>query len=85
MIFFLADGRLGNQIFQFAFLKTIAKKNETIFCVNMKKLFETFDINANNIVNVNGRYSIFLIRKFIIPYLLIPLSNLRLFGNIKQN
>lgn len=35
MIIFLADGRLGNQIFQYAFLKTISKKNETIVCLNV--------------------------------------------------
>ena len=51
MILFYSDGRLGNQIFQLAFLKEISKPKETIITFNLKKVLSTFDIyfKINNI------------------------------------
>lgn len=48
MIFFISDGRLGNQAFQYAFLNSIAKSNEKIICVNMTQFFEHFDFKNEN-------------------------------------
>ena len=42
MILFFAGGRLGNQIFQYAFLNTIAKDNELIVSTHMEQLTNTF-------------------------------------------
>ena len=48
MIFFISDGRLGNQIFQYAFLNSIARKSEIILCLNMEEFTATFDIEGSN-------------------------------------
>lgn len=45
MILFYSDGRLGNQIFQLAFLREIAKSREKIITFNLKKVLLTFDIS----------------------------------------
>lgn len=51
MILFYSDGRLGNQIFQLAFLREISKPKEIIVTFNLKKVLSTFNINlrVNNI------------------------------------
>lgn len=51
MIVFLADGRLGNQIFQYVFLKTIQKTNEKIIVSGFEDLKEVFEID--DIINLN--------------------------------
>ena len=43
MIFFNAEGRFGNQLFQYAFLKNIQKKNELIITTGFDDLFEVFE------------------------------------------
>ena len=53
MIFFLADGRLGNQIFQYHFLKTIKKKEEKIIVSGFEELKEVFKIN--DVINLNKK------------------------------
>ena len=53
MIFFLADGRLGNQIFQYAFLRTIKNSDEVIIVSGFEELKEVFEIN--NIFNINKK------------------------------
>ena len=45
MLIFLSDGRLGNQLFQYSFLNTVAKEDEKILTVNMEQFFGKFDIN----------------------------------------
>jgi len=53
LIIFLADGRLGNQIFQYVFLKTIQKNNEKIIVSGFEDLKEVFEIEE--IVNLNKK------------------------------
>lgn len=53
MKFFLADGRLGNQIFQYVFLKTIQKNNEQIIVSGFEDLKEVFEID--DVVNLNKK------------------------------
>ncbi len=48
MIFFVSDGGLGNQIFQYAFLNTIARKGERMLCLNMAEFASTFDVEGTN-------------------------------------
>ena len=43
MIIFLADVRLGKQIFQYFFLKTIRKNNEKIIVYGFEDLKEVFE------------------------------------------
>jgi len=84
MILFLADGRLGNQIFQYAFLKTIAKKNETIVYLNMDMFFNTFDFEKNTICPISNRYVRYICKKIVFPWILKPLSNMRVINYIEQ-
>ncbi|WP_198146753.1 alpha-1,2-fucosyltransferase [Methanosarcina vacuolata] len=80
----MADGRLGNQIFQYMFLKTISKKNERIICLNMKMLFKSFDFDKHIIWHSSDKYVCLLIQKIIIPLLLRPLSKVRIINYIEQ-
>jgi hypothetical protein len=84
MIIFLSDGRLGNQIFQYAFLKTIAKKNERVFCLNMDILFNTFDFEKNTICHISNRYARYVCKKILLPWLVTPLSKVRVITYIEQ-
>lgn len=84
MIIFRADGRLGNQIFQYAFLKTISKKNETIICLNMKSFYETFDFDDRGIWHISNIYIIFLFREVIAPFVLKPLGKARIINYVEQ-
>lgn len=86
MIIFFADGRLGNQIFQYAFLNTIAKEKELILSTQMKQLSKTFDIDNKYFKEIPiSRYLNFFLRKFIKPYLLKSLVKLKIISYIKQN
>ncbi|MBT5491471.1 alpha-1,2-fucosyltransferase [bacterium] len=86
MILFFAGGRLGNQIFQYAFLNTIAKDNELIVSTHMEQLTNTFEVENKNFKQITlNRYCYSLLRKFIKPYILNTLVKLRLIGYIKQN
>lgn len=83
MILFFADGRLGNQIFQYAFLKTIALNNEIIFCFNMGEMQETFDIEVKNLYNISNKYMCLAAKKIILPFLRF-FARLRLISYIEQ-
>lgn len=86
MILFFADGRLGNQIFQYAFLNTIAKKNEKIVSTRMNQLVNTFEINNKNFKQIDlNKYLLFLLKKFIKPYVLYFFVKLKIIGYIKQD
>jgi len=85
MILFLSDGRLGNQLFQYAFLNTIAKENEKIITANMEQFVDKFDIKNKNFTHKKlGRYTLFFVRKILKPYILQTLAKLKLIGYIKQ-
>ena len=82
MLIFLTDGRLGNQIFQYAFLKTLAKNNELIIITIMKQFSDTFEYNNESFKQVNSNV---VLRKLIKPYLLPFLVKLKIIGYVKQN
>ncbi|MCP8689370.1 alpha-1,2-fucosyltransferase [Marinobacterium sedimentorum] len=85
MILFLSDGRLGNQLFQYAFLRTIAAEDEIIYTANMDQFVSSFNYGCKAFKHVPlGRRSIFLIRRFFLPFLRLACS-LRLIRSIKQN
>lgn len=85
MILFLSDGRLGNQLFQYAFLNTIAKKDEKIITANMEQFVDKFDIKNKNFFHLNlGKYGLSLTKKLFKPYFLKTMTKLRLIGYIHQ-
>ena len=45
MLIFLGDGRIGNQTFQYVFLKTIQNNNEKIIVSGFEELREVFQLN----------------------------------------
>jgi len=86
MIIFVSDGRLGNQIFQYAFLKTIAKDNEKIIAINMDRLQKVFDIKTKNFKQITFNNCLnFLLKKVIKDYFLKLLVRLKLISYIKQD
>ena len=84
MIFFFADGRLGNQIFQYAFLKSIQKNNEKIIVSGFEELKEVFEINDLVNINKKNKYLRFLLYRIIVPKILEPLAEIGIFKYIKQ-
>ena len=56
MKIFLADGRIGNQIFQYLFLKTIQDNNEKIIVSGFEELREVFQLNDFININKNNRW-----------------------------
>jgi hypothetical protein len=81
MKIFLADGRLGNQIFQYVFLKTIQTNNETIMVSGFEELKEVFEIN--DIINLNKKNK--WIRNFlqrIVKPILFFLSDKKIISSI---
>lgn len=86
MILFISDGRLGNQLFQYAFLNTIAKKGEKIIAINMKQFTDTCEIGNQNFKPFYiGKYSLFILKKLLKPSILMYLIKLKILGYIKQN
>lgn len=81
MILFIGEGGLGNQIFQYAFIKNFAKKGELIVTCNFKKLTQLFDIKEN-IYNLDNRYIRFILNKFAVPVLEI-FSYTRLISSVR--
>ncbi len=83
MIIFFKSGRLGNQIFQYVFLKSVAKKNEKIILVGLNDIFEVFqDIEAINI-RIGNKYARYFISKFIKPVFDF-LANKRILSSYRQ-
>ncbi|MFA4849418.1 MAG: alpha-1,2-fucosyltransferase [Methanoregula sp.] len=80
----MADGRLGNQIFQYAFLKTIAKKNETILCFNMKMFYETFDFDDRGMWHHSNYYFRLIFIGVLVPLILRSLSKARIINYVEQ-
>jgi len=55
VIFFIADGKLGNQIFQYVFLKSIQKNNESIVVARCDELKEVFELDNITVLNSHNR------------------------------
>ena len=55
MLIFFAAGRLGNQIFQYAFLKTITKKDETLIIYNFDSIIDVFDVSRRKTLIIKKR------------------------------
>lgn len=86
MILFLSGGKLGNQLFQYAFINTIAVNDEKILTVNMEQFVDMFDIENKNFKHFAfGKYALFFIRNILKPYFLKNLVKLKFIGHIKQD
>lgn len=84
MIIFLADGRLGNQIFQYAFLKTIQKNNENIIVSGFEDLQEVFEINDIVNLNKNNRWGNTFLSRICKPILYF-ISDKKIISSISVN
>jgi hypothetical protein len=84
MIFFISDGRLGNQIFQYSFLKTLAKTNEKIIALRMNHFLSIFNVNNKNFkAPIFSRYALFFMIKILVPFFIF-LSKVKLISIIEQ-
>ena len=82
MVFFFGDGRLGNQIFQYAFLRSFFK-NKKIISFSFIELFFLFKNLPNNfVIKIKNKYLKYLSNK-ILNLLFIFLSSLRVISSIK--
>jgi hypothetical protein len=66
----ISDGRLGNQLFQFAFLATQAGKNEKIIAWGFEYLLSLFDIKDSRFIFINEEK----ILSYILKYFPSPFS-----------
>jgi hypothetical protein len=66
MIFFFGDGRLGNQLFQYSFIKSIEVKEHSIVTYNFEDILEFFD-PIQSIINIQNKRIKFLIRNLALP------------------
>ena len=55
MILYVSDGRLGNQLFQLAFIESIAQKNEKIIFVCLKNELDMVFIRSNRLFILETR------------------------------
>lgn len=77
---------MGNQLFQYAFLNSIAKDNERVFAINMRQFSQSVEVNNKYFKAVNpGKYGLLLIRKLIKPLVFNVLVRFKLVGYVKQN
>jgi hypothetical protein len=82
MIVFFGDGKLGNQIFQFFFLRSFFKE-EKIISFSFIEIFILFKKKCNNlIINNNYKFLKYLSVK-IFNFLFILLSSLRIISSVK--
>jgi len=65
MIIFVQSGRLGNQIFQYAFLKTIQRSNEKLLLFGFDEMFRLFDIKDSTIIRIPVNVKNTLLRKIL--------------------
>lgn len=82
MIIFIANGRLGNQIFQYQFLKTVQKNNEALVVSGFTDLQNVFEIN--DIINLDKKNR--WLRAFslrVLQRIFIFLSNKKLISSIE--
>ncbi len=81
MILFLAKGQLGNQIFQYMFLKSIQKNNEKLIVSGFEDLQEDFEIT--DIINLEKRTKFINTLINIGKRILRALSSIRLINAIQ--
>ena len=81
MILFFGDGRLGNQIFQYSFMRSIEGRDHKIVTWNFEDIVNIFG-SSLGVKNVNNRFLIFVIKKIGLPLLSI-LAQVKLITSYK--
>jgi hypothetical protein len=81
MILFFGDGALGNQLFQYFFIKSIEDKKHMIISYNFDDIQNLFN-SLENVFNINNKYFKYLIRKVGLPILLF-FARFRLISSYK--
>lgn len=84
MIFFISDGRLGNQAFQYAFLNSKAEINEKVVCINMGQFVSYFDFNNQNFIFLSSSRITLFLYKNIVSKILSSLVRFKVIGCIDQ-
>ena len=85
MIFYISDGRLGNQLFQYAFLNSLAKNNEKVIVINMRDFNQSVDYNKKRFKTINpNKYGILLFKKLIKPIIYHFFVRFKFVGYVKQ-
>ncbi|MDH3267261.1 MAG: alpha-1,2-fucosyltransferase [Ignavibacteria bacterium] len=74
MIIFIAGGRLGNQIFQYAFINSIRKRGEKVFVSGFEELKDIFELDELIIISRKKRYFRGIIFRIFYPILDILVS-----------
>lgn len=82
MLIFLADGRLGNQLFQYSFLKSIQLKNEVLVTSGFEELDTYFEHDYYLNLNKQNRYIRFFVYE-IIQKIMNLLGNIRLITTLE--
>ena len=81
MILFFGDGRLGNQIFQYSFMRSIEDRDHKIVTWNFEDIVNIFG-SSLGVKNVNNRFLRFIIKKIGMPLLNI-LAQVKLITSYK--
>ena len=86
MIFFYGEGRLGNQVFQYQALSTVAREGERIYAVGLETLPEVFDLLGPKLVILTRSGLLKRLFKYVVnPLLLRPLAgSLRLVSYVYE-
>lgn len=82
MIFFFGGGGLGNQMFQYVFLKKHQQKNEKIITLGLEGLLDVFNIDDVRNFNKKNKFIRILFNKLIIPFFVF-LSDKKIISSIK--
>lgn len=83
MILFIGEGGLGNQIYQYAFIKNFLKKDELLVTFNFKKFNELFD-HDDRILDIDNKY-VYFIARVIFRRVFELLSCIKLISSVRAN
>ncbi len=85
MKIFLADGRLGNQIFQYLFLKTLQQEREKLLVSGLDDLLNVFEIKDKTLLHIPKRNKWIrrIIYKGIKPMFLNPLASAKIINSLE--
>lgn len=84
MILFISDGRLGNQLFQYAFLNTIREDKELILSLNMDVLVNSFTISNSKFINISGNKLFTIFTRKVLPTVLMKLGKSKLISYVEE-
>jgi len=84
ILYFTPGGRLGNQLFQYAFLTRVARPREVCITTRMEQLQEVIEPRLR-IWNVRAGLFYSLLDRLILPLLVRPLCRVGLLGLVAEN